>query len=130
MRLWVLNYNVMNSIGKKIGFLGVLVFHVLHFAAAQEKSRIWDNFTFSGYTEVYYASYSDSLEANALQKFATTVPRSKRFGLNIVQIGVHYQDERLRGNLTLHYGDISKAIWDPEFPVLQEANVGVEVVKD
>ncbi|AWW30207.1 hypothetical protein DN752_08760 [Echinicola strongylocentroti] len=120
----------MKSIRKKTVFLAALTLCFFHFAKAQEKTSIWKNFDFSGYAEVYYAAYSDSLGANALQKFATTAPRDQRFSLNIVQVGIHYQDERIRGNLTLHYGDIPKAIWDPNFPVPQEANVGVKLANE
>ncbi|QDH77886.1 porin [Echinicola soli] len=120
----------MNSIRNKFVFLAVLTLYFFHVAKAQEKASIWKNFDLSGYTEVYYASYSDSLGANALQKFATTAPRDQRFSLNIVQVGIHYQDELIRGNLTLHYGDIPKAIWDPDFPMLQEANIGVKFANE
>ncbi len=85
--------------------------------------------TFSGYTDVYFAAFSDSLGANALQQFTTVSPRAQRFGVNTAQIGAHYTSDRLRGNLIIHYGDIAEATWSTEFPFLQAANVGFRLTE-
>lgn len=82
----------------------------------------------SGYVDAYYSYFSDSLGPNALQQFTTVSPRSGRFGLNVAQIGVHYEGGKARGNVTLHYGDIAKATWSEEFSPVQEANVGVSIL--
>lgn len=81
----------------------------------------------SGYVDAYYSYFSDSLGANALQQFTTVSPRSGRFGLNVAQIGAHYRDENIRGNVVLHYGDIAQATWTEEFRPVQEANLGFRI---
>lgn len=81
----------------------------------------------SGYVDAYYSYFSDSLGPNALQQFTTVSPRSERFGLNVAQVGAHYEGGRIRGNVTLHYGDIAKATWSAEFNPVQEANVGLRI---
>jgi len=108
----------------------ILMFALIPRTFAQEvdeKKQIWENFLFSGYVDAYYAVYTDSLDVNQLQQLSTVSPRSKRFGLNVAQLGIHYEDEKVRGNIVLHYGDIAKATWDPDFPMIQEANVGIEL---
>lgn len=84
----------------------------------------------SGSVDAYYGYYTHELEANVFQPYTTVSPRSERFGLNIAQIGVHYNSEKVRSNFTLHYGDIPQATWSSEFRNIQEANVGFQLVKD
>lgn len=80
------------------------------------------------YLDTYYARFSAEGNRNELQPFTTVSPRNGQFGLNVAQLRAAYQGNGLRSRLTLHAGDIAKATWSQEFPFLQEANVGLEVV--
>lgn len=93
--------------------------------SAQDTTRVTPQITLSGYTDVYYATFSAESPTNVLQPYTTVSPRSDRFGLNVAQIGVNYQAERLRGTVILHYGDIAEATWSETFRAVQEANVGL-----
>ena len=85
--------------------------------------------TISGYVDAYYAYFTDSLPPNALQAYTTVSPRNERIGLNMAQLSLIYNSEKLRSTLTLHAGDIAEATWSDEFSLVQEANVGVLLVK-
>ncbi|MEN7548436.1 outer membrane beta-barrel protein [Rapidithrix thailandica] len=107
--------------------LSNLMFSLSLFAQdSQEKNK---KLTLSGYVDVYYSDFSDSLGANEFQLYSTVSPRSKRFGLNAAQITANYEEKNIRGTVTLHYGDIAQATWSSEFPVIQEANAGVRLGK-
>ncbi len=67
---------------------------------------------------------------NGLQPFSTVFPRQDQLALNVAQIGLHYKSKRIRGNFTLHYGDIMKATWDTDYNQIQEANAGIRLGKD
>ena len=83
-----------------------------------------------GYTDVYFASFTNELEPNVLQPFTTVSPRSERFGLNVAQLSVGYAAQKVRGTVTLHYGDIAQATWSETFNMVQEANVGIKLFGD
>lgn len=95
---------------------------------AQDSTHTAPVITLSGYTDVYYATFSHKLEPNELQPFTTVSPRSKRFGLNVAQLTVNYTAEKIRGTVTLHYGDIAEATWSSTFRMVQEANVGFRLL--
>lgn len=85
--------------------------------------------TLSGYVDAYYGYFTDSLGANALQQYTTVSARDQRIGLNVAQIGAHYRSDKVRGNVTIHYGDIAQATWSGTFNPVQEANLGFKVAK-
>lgn len=99
-------------------------------AHAQDTTRTTPVITLSGYTDVYFATFSNELEPNEIQPFTTVSPRSNRFGLNVAQLSVQYDSDHLRGTVTLHYGDIAQATWSEEFTMVQEANVGIKLYGD
>lgn len=84
----------------------------------------------SGYVSSYYAHYSDETETNEFVQFPTMAPRNDQFGLNIAQIGMQYQDQNFRGNITLHYGDIPESNWPKPFTLIQEAHAGFRIIKN
>ena len=86
-------------------------------------------FKFSGYTDVYYARYSDSVGVGNYQKFPVISPKNNEFGLNIIQLTAQYNSSKIRAIATLHYGDIPASAWSPVFNMIQEANVGVKLGK-
>lgn len=96
---------------------------------AQAKDTV-GNYSVSAYADVYYALYTDSLGKGKYQKFPTVSPRSNQPGLNIIQVSGKYDGNRIRGMLTLQYGDIPKTTWPSDgFRYLQEAHVGVKLLK-
>ena len=80
----------------------------------------------SVYVDAYYARYSGDTQ-EPFATYITSGARDNTIGLNIAQFSLHYEHERLRGNFTLHAGDIPLAIWSDAFPYVQEANVGVRL---
>jgi hypothetical protein len=83
----------------------------------------------SGYVDVYYAYYTDSVGTNNYQKFPVISPKSNAFGLNILQLTAQYSSEKVRATGTIHYGDIPASAWSPVFNMIQEANAGVRLTK-
>ncbi|EMR03887.1 outer membrane beta-barrel protein [Cesiribacter andamanensis] len=108
----------------------LLLFLLLGHSSYSQRDSTRHQLTLSGYTDVYVAAFSDSLGPNALQAFTTVSPRDERFGLNVAQISADYQSERVRGRLTLHWGDIAQATWSEEFRAVQEAHLGLLLAKD
>lgn len=82
-----------------------------------------------GYTDVYYALYSDDVGVNKYQKFPAISPRSNSFGLNVAQLTEQYNSDRIRSTATFQSGDMPSAAWSPVFNFIQEANVGVRISK-
>jgi len=83
----------------------------------------------SGYIDAYYAYYTDSVGTGNFQKFPTMSPRSNSFGLNVAMITAKYSADKIRGILSLHYGDIALSSWSSTYNFIQEANVGVQLHK-
>lgn len=107
-----------------------LVLCAAHLNAQEEYIENQPTLNFSAYADTYYSLYTNDLEANAFQPYTTVSPRDERFGLNVAQIGLSYDSEKVRGNFTLHWGDIPQATWSSEFTNVQEANVGVRLSRD
>ncbi|KOY87135.1 hypothetical protein AD998_14145 [bacterium 336/3] len=102
----------------------------LLFNAGLKKDSTNRSLIIGGYVDAYYGFYTDSVGNNNFQKFPTIAPRSGTFGINIVQLSARYSSEKVRGIFTLHYGDIPASAWSPTYNFLQEANVGIRIVKD
>jgi hypothetical protein len=88
-----------------------------------------NNLVISGYVDAYYAYYTDSTSVGGYEKFPTSAPRGNAFGLNIAQISTKYSGEKVRGVVTLQYGDIPQSAWSPQFNMIQEANMGLALGK-
>jgi Putative beta-barrel porin-2, OmpL-like. bbp2 len=86
-------------------------------------------FKISGYIDTYYAYYTDSAGTNDFQKFASVSPRSNRFWLNMAQINFEYNAEKIRGIVSLHYGDIAHSSWPSTYNNIMEARAGVRLFK-
>jgi hypothetical protein len=87
------------------------------------------NLVISGYLDTYYAFYTDSTSVGQYEKFPTSAPRNNSFGLNIAQLSTKYAAEKVRGVITLQYGDIPQSAWSPQFNMIQEANMGLALGK-
>jgi hypothetical protein len=95
-------------------------------AQTEDSSRV---FKISGYVDAYYAYYTDSVGPGNYQKFPSVSPRSKEFGLNTAMITAEYTAERVRGIVTLQYGDIPKSAWSTTFNNILEAHAGIRLCK-
>jgi hypothetical protein len=104
-------------------FLSSVIFNGSAIGQTKDSSTI----TLSGYVDVYYARYSDSVGTNNYSKFPDISAKDNSFGLNIFQLSVHYNSGRLRATGTMHYGDLPSSAWSPQFNLLQEANIGFKL---
>jgi len=93
-----------------------------------EQAKEAPSLTLDGYIDAYMRLTSDSsaLKPGDFEKFETFGQRPNQVGLNVARLSAAYSSELIRGNLSLHYGDIQNS-WDRDFPMLQEANVGVRL---
>lgn len=111
-------------------FAGILGIFTALQANAQDNTESTSTLELSGYTDTYFSYFTSEMEPNALQPYTTVSPRSERFGLNVAQIGLSYNADKIRGNVTLHWGDIAQATWSKEFTNVQEANFGVKIAEN
>lgn len=123
---------VIDSVKKKINKMLDVSFEerFLLFNAGLKKDSTNSSLIISGYVDVYYGYYTDSAGINNFQKFPTVAPRSNAFGLNMAQLSTRYSSDKVRGTLTLHYGDIANSAWSPTYNFLQEANIGIKLLKN
>lgn len=101
----------------------------LYMRAQADSLSDFGRFSLSGYADAYYALYSDSVGTSEFQRFATVSPRTNQVGLNIAQITADYKGRNVAGTIGLHFGDIPAATWSSDFNAVQEANVGVRIIK-
>ncbi len=92
---------------------------------AQKKETL----KFEAYLDTYYAWYSDSAGIDQYQKFPTSSPKANQFGLNMLMASVKYEHQKVRGTIVLHYGDIASSAWSTNFNLIQEAHVGLRLMK-
>ncbi len=86
-------------------------------------------FKISGYVDAYYAYYTDSVGSGEFQKWPTISSRSNQFGLNTMMLTAQYDAEKVRGIVSIHYGDIAKSTWSATYNPILEAHVGVRLSK-
>ncbi len=110
-------------------FLSVAITLLLTVKGDGQSKDSTSGFKISGYTDVYYARYSDSVGQGNYQKFPVISPRNNEIGLNIIQLTGQYTSEKIRAIVTLHYGDIPASAWSPQFNMIQEANAGIKLGK-
>lgn len=77
----------------------------------------------------YFAYYTED-NTSEFVKHPTMAPRNNQFGLNMAMISLAYKSKKLRSTITLHYGDIAESTWPTKFNLIQEANAGVELLKN
>ncbi len=109
-------------------FLGMMLTHT--FLAIGQETRAKGSLALNAYIDTYYGIFSDDLPLNTLQKYTTVSPIDNQFGINTIQLGINYTHDRIRGALTLHYGDIAKATWSEDYQQVQEGWAGVRLLKD
>lgn len=118
---------MMHLLNNKIWVAAILLLVAVNSSAQFKDST--SEFKFSGYADVYYARYTDSVGAGNYEKFPVISPKNNEFGLNIIQLTAQYTSTKLRAIATLHYGDIPASAWSPVFNMIQEANIGVKLGK-
>ena len=106
-----------------------LTFYYGQLLKHRNDSAIHSDFRVSGYVDAYYAHYSDQLPLGAFQKFPTSAPVSNTFGLNMAMVNFQYQNDNLNATLGLHTGDIAKSAWSEKYNYIQEAHVGIKLIK-
>jgi hypothetical protein len=81
------------------------------------------------YLSTYYASYTED-NTSEFVKYPTMAARNNQFGLNMAMVSLSYKSKKVRSTITLHYGDIAASTWPAKYNLIQEANAGVELVKN
>ena len=94
-----------------------------------QKTDTFATYSIAAYADVYYAAYTDSVGNGNFQKFPTVSPRNNSVGLNVAQVSTRYDGEKVRGMVTLHFGDIPKSTWSGTFNPVQEAHLGFRICK-
>ncbi len=108
-------------------FFYVFVLWFLHPMKCYSQSIDSVGIKVSGYADVYYAYYTDSVGEGNYQKFPSVAPRSNQLGLNTALVTVQYDRRNVRGLVTLHFGDISRGAWSTTYPNIMEAHAGVKL---
>src|SRR4051812_12115942 len=93
----------------------IIVFLLQSLHALCQNADSTSVFAVSGYIDAYYAHYTDSVGIDEYQKFPSINSRSDAFGLNTAMLTVQYDAEKVRGLISLHYGDIAQSAWSPLF---------------
>lgn len=84
---------------------------------------------FTAYADAYAAYYSDSVGVGNFQQFPSVSPRNS-LGLNVAMITAKYSSDKVRGVITIHYGDMPLSAWSVKYNFVQEANVGIRLYKN
>ncbi len=83
-----------------------------------------------GYISSYFSGNDDDNLYNDFVLFPTLEPRKDQFSLNMALISLAYKSQDIRGNITLHYGDVPESSWPQTFNLIQEANGGFRIYKN
>jgi hypothetical protein len=86
-----------------------------------------DGLSLNGYVD-FYIAYDNDKDANP-RSFSTIAPYRDEFRLNMAQISVKYANEKVRGIISVHYGDMPRINWPSDNQYIQEANAGFSPVK-
>lgn len=93
------------------------------------KSRDSAIIKISGYVDVYYAKYTDSVGVGNFQQFPSVDPRSNTFGLDHAMITAQYDGDKYRGIVSLCVGDIMQSAWASKDQNVMEAHAGIRLGK-
>jgi Putative beta-barrel porin-2, OmpL-like. bbp2 len=94
----------------KIIFLILIFFNISN---AQNGSGLIsglpDGLSINGYIDSYISWDND--KQTSLRQFSSISPYRDEFRLNIAQISVNYEADRVKGIATIHFGDIPSVNW-------------------
>ncbi len=107
---------------------GAFIFLFHSFSTAQTADST-AKISLNYYVDAYYAYYTDSMALDKYQQFPSVSPRSNQFGLNTAMVTAQYDASKVRGLVTLHYGDIPIAAWSSTYNPIMEAHAGVNLCK-
>src|SRR5437016_772740 len=107
--------------------IAVIVLFFARSAVAQKTDTV-STFTVSGYVDVYYAHYTDSVAFDKPERFPTVSARNDAPSLNILRLSVDYAGEKIRATGVLHYGDIANFIWPRPYNNVMEAHMGIKLL--
>jgi len=93
------------------------------------KKLVYPEIKIGGYVSTYFAWYDDETKSNEFVQFPTLAPRNRQFALNMALLSMEYNSKNTRGNIGLHFGDVSQSIWPENFKFVQEANAGIKIFK-
>lgn len=116
----------MKSINK-ISFLVISIFSLYTLRVNAQDFKV------IGYADAYYA-YDNDNSGSSLRQFSAVAPIRDQFRINLAQVTGTYSAEKVRGVVTLQFGDIPYYNW-PQSPnqylqYIQEANVGFQPIKN
>lgn len=104
----------------------LLIFTSINLAAQEKKDT--SALTIGAYADAYYSKYSNAHDVS-LQQHDCIGAYNNNFGLNIAQFTAAYSQDRLRGVMTVHFGDIPAITWAGKYRNIQEANAGIRIAK-
>lgn len=84
-------------------------------------------YSLSGYVDVYYGMYTDSVGPGNFQKFPSISPRSNSPSLNTAMLTMQYNGKKMRSFTALHFGDFANSTWSNTYGPVMEAHMGVKV---
>lgn len=120
------NMACMKKLFSEIIFSAIFLFASVHCRC--QKIDTVSTFSLTAYLDAYYAYYTDSVGTGNFQKFPSVSPRSDNPSLNIAQISMQYNADKIRGAAVLHFGDIPAATWAPEpYNHIMEAHIGFKI---
>lgn len=113
------------------GYFTALALATLTTAAVAQTADTVSTLTVTGYVDVYCAYYTDSISTGNIQQFGFISPRSDNPSLNIAQLAIDYDADRVRAAATIHIGDIPTAVWAPApYKRIQEAWAGFRIIRN
>jgi putative OmpL-like beta-barrel porin-2 len=119
---------------KYVLFAAANLFLILfNFIYSQESSAglirgLPEGLTINGYADAYIAYDSD--KGSSQRSFSSIAPYRDEFRLNMALISVKYANEKVRGTISFHFGDIAKLNWPADDRYVQEANAGFSPCKN
>ncbi len=114
---------------RSIKFIGDtdLTFNRSRFANRLFEPHAEPELKIGGYISSYYSTNDDDNLYDGFVLFPTLEPRKNQFSLNMALISLAYKNKNMRGNITLHYGDVPESSWPKTFNLIQEANGGFKL---
>lgn len=88
-----------------------------------------DGLSLGGYAD-FYISYDNDKNGESLRQFSSTASYRDEFKINLAYIYAKYAGEKVRANIVLHYADIPKVNWPQDQQFIQEANIGIQPIKN
>lgn len=96
--------------------------------SAVSYSQDFTKFSIGGCVDTYYG-WDDDKNGNSIRQLSSTAPYRDEFRINIAQVSLKYNDEKVHGAITLQYGDIPSVNWPSGQQFIQEAYAGFQPAK-